>query len=289
MAGERIQKVLARAGLGSRREVESWIADGRLTVNGRLPEAGARVKGTEKFALDGKQLVVPEDSAQAHKVIAYHKPVGVICSRKDPEGRPSSFEDLPPLESGRWISVGRLDINTCGLLLFTTDGELANKLMHPSSEVRRHYAVRVHGRPAEKDLLQLRKGVTLEDGPARFDRVSEGGGDGANRWFDVVIKEGRKREVRRLWEALGFKVNRLIRTHFGPVRLHREQAAGSTRELTAGETRALYEAAGLPAPVPPKAVKPRRFAAKRGPKARPKPNAKSAAPRLKNRKSGKRR
>ena len=287
MAGERIQKVLARAGLGSRREIEGWIAEGRLAVNGRLPEPGTRVRGTEKFTLDGKRLEIPEASAVSRKVIAYHKPVGVICSRKDPEGRPSSFDDLPPLRQGRWISVGRLDINTCGLLLFTTDGELANKLMHPSSEVRRHYAVRVHGRPSDKDLEQLRKGVTLEDGPARFDKISEGGGDGANRWFDVVIKEGRKREVRRLWEALGYKVNRLIRTHFGPVRLHREQAAGTSRELTHGETRALYQAAGLSMPVERRENKPPGLSPKRKPKARRKPAARAGATRRKHRKPGK--
>lgn len=273
MRGERIQKVLARAGFGSRREVEGWIAEGRLTVNGKLPEPGCRVSGRETFQLDGEKLDLPAQTSGAHRVIAYHKPIGVICSQKDPEGRPSSFDDLPSLEHGRWISVGRLDINTCGLLLFTTDGELANKLMHPSGEVRRQYAVRVHGRPVEKDLQKLREGVQLEDGPASFDKIREGGGEGANRWFDVVIKEGRKREVRRLWEALGFKVNRLIRTHFGPVRLNREQAPGTVRDLTSGETKALYEAVGLSAPSAardagkPKKASKREASAKRGRKA----------------------
>ncbi len=245
MPEERIQKVLARAGLGSRREVEGWIADGRLTVNGKRPQPGARISGKERVCLDGKVLALPQRSPASSRIIAYHKPVGVICSRKDPGGRPSSFDDLPDIRDGRWISVGRLDINTCGLLLFTNDGELANRLMHPSSEVRRKYAVRVLGRPTPADLQKLIQGVTLEDGPARFEKVAEGAGDGANRWFDVAIREGRKREVRRLWEALGFKVNRLIRTHFGPVRLHREQKPGTARELTAGEKKALYEAAGL--------------------------------------------
>ncbi len=289
MAGERIQKLLAQAGHGSRREIEGWIAAGRLTVNGRLPKPGTRVSGKEKFCLDGEELANPDSSVGDNKIIAYHKPIGVICSRKDPEGRPSSFDDLPKLTQGRWVSVGRLDINTCGLLLFTTDGQLANKLMHPSSEIRRHYAVRVHGRPGEKDLDKLRKGVQLDDGPARFDRITEGGGDGANRWFDVVIKEGRKREVRRLWEALGYKVNRLIRTHFGPVRLHREQAAGTIRELTAGETKALYEAAGLPVPFQRKEHKKKpRPAGRRVAKTRGKPESKAKSTRPERRRPGKR-
>lgn len=248
MAGERIQKLLARAGLGSRRQVESWIAAGRLTVNGVTPEPGTRISGKEKLCLDGKPLELPTGTVSRTRVIAYHKPVGVICSRKDPQGRPSCFDDLPKITGARWIAVGRLDINTCGLLLFTSDGELANKLMHPSSEVRRHYAVRVLGKPTDDQLQQLRDGVQLEDGLARFERISPGGGEGANRWFNVVLKEGRKREVRRLFESLGLKVNRLIRTHFGPVRLQRELKPGSSRELTPGETRALYEAAGLSPP-----------------------------------------
>lgn len=245
MGGDRIQKVLARAGLGSRREIERWIAAGRLTVDGRKPEPGTQITGRESLCLDGKPLAVKLQADVSPQVIAYHKPVGVICSRKDPEGRPTCFDDLPTLQGGRWISVGRLDINTCGLLLFTNDGELANKLMHPSGEVRRHYAVRVLGKPTEQDLEKLQSGITLEDGPARFEKISPGKGDGANRWFDVVLKEGRKREVRRLFEALGYKVNRLIRTQFGPIRLHREQPAGSARPLTTGEQRALYQAAGL--------------------------------------------
>lgn len=250
MDGERIQKVLARAGLGSRREIEGWIADGRLTVNGRRPEPGARISGSERLQLDGRPLVLKPAAAESPQVIAYHKPVGVICSRKDPQGRPTCFDDLPPPDNGRWVSIGRLDINTCGLLLFTNDGELANRLMHPSGELRRHYAVRVLGKPGDKDIEKLRTGIELEDGPARFEKISAGKGEGANRWFDVVLREGRKREVRRLFEALGFKVNRLIRTQFGPIRLHREQAAGTVRALSDEEQRALYEAAGLKAPRP---------------------------------------
>lgn len=248
MPAERIQKVLARAGLGSRREVEGWISEGRLTVNGRPVAPGLRITGQERICLDGKPLEVSTVSANQSRVLLYHKPVGVICSRKDPDGRQSVFDDLPKLDTGRWISVGRLDINTCGLLLFTNDGDLANALMHPSSEVKREYAVRILGDPTPADLERLLSGVQLEDGPARFHEISPAGGEGANRWFDVVLKEGRKREVRRLWEALGFKVSRLIRIRFGPIRLHRDLKPGTTRDLTAGEIDTLYEAAGLGKP-----------------------------------------
>lgn len=251
MPAERIQKVLARAGLGSRREVESWIADGRLTISGKTPEPGLKITGKEKIYLDGKLLEIRLIPSRQHHVVMYHKPVGVICSRKDPEGRHSAFDDLPELEGGRWVSVGRLDINTCGLLLFTSDGELANALMHPSSEVAREYAVRVLGSPTAADLKQLTSGVQLDDGPASFDRIKVAGGEGANRWYDVVLKEGRKREVRRIWEALGFKVSRLIRIRYGPIRLHRDLKPGTTRDLTDGETRELYQAVGLVGPAGP--------------------------------------
>ncbi len=274
MPAERIQKVLARAGLGSRREVEGWISEGRLTVNGRLVEAGARITGSERICLDGKPLEVPTRSASETRVILYHKPVGVICSRKDPEGRPSVFDALPVLDAGRWISVGRLDINTCGLLLFTDDGELANALMHPSRQVKREYAVRILGNPSQVDLDKLLSGVNLEDGPARFDEITPAGGEGANRWFDVVLREGRKREVRRLWEALGFKVSRLIRIRFGPIRLHRDLKPGTSRKLTPGEIDELFEAAGMERPK--RALK---AASKRRPgKRSSRPGAKSGRP-----------
>ena len=248
MPAERIQKVLARAGLGSRREVESWITARRLTVNGQRAEPGDRITGAERICLDGQPLEVTTLPVSQTRVILYHKPVGVICTRKDPERRPSVFDDLPELNGGRWISVGRLDINTCGLLLFSNDGELANALMHPSSQVKREYAVRILGNPGQADLDKLLSGVTLDDGPARFHAIAPAGGEGANRWFNVVLTEGRKREVRRLWEALGFKVSRLIRTRFGPIRLHRDLKPGATRNLTAGEIEELYAAAGIRRP-----------------------------------------
>ncbi|HEY5790838.1 MAG TPA: pseudouridine synthase [Gammaproteobacteria bacterium] len=245
---ERLQKLLARVGLGSRREIEGWIAAGRLSVDGKPAVAGQAVTGRERFSLDGRPLRVTPERIPAARVIAYHKPVGEVVARRDPDGRPTVFAALPRLPGGRWVAVGRLDLNTAGLLLLTSDGTLAHKLMHPSSEVEREYAVRVLGEVADADLQRLTQGVTLDDGPAAFDSVTIAGGEGANHWYHVVLREGRKREVRRLWEALGVTVSRLIRVRYGPVRLERKLRPGTWRELHDGELGMLYAAASLPLP-----------------------------------------
>lgn len=233
--GVRINKALAQAGVGSRRQVERWIRAGRLTVNQVPAELGQRITADDHVELDGTAISMADEPA-APQIIMYHKPAGEVCTRSDPEGRPTVFERLPKLETGRWIGVGRLDINTSGLLLFTTDGELANRLMHPSSRIEREYAVRAFGDLSGESIAKLTEGVELEDGFARFTDVQPGGGEGANRWYYVVLLEGRQREVRRLFEAVGHKVSRLIRVRFGNVILERDLRLGKTEPLSDQQT-----------------------------------------------------
>ncbi len=231
MKTEKIQKVLARAGYGSRRQIEIWIQEGKISVNGEIAKIGARVSAKDQLAIDGEPCRRVSHAVKS-RVIIYHKPVGVICTRSDPEGRETVFDALPPIREGRWVNIGRLDINTSGLLLFTNDGELANQLMHPSAQVEREYAVRVLGDVTPDITKRLTQGVNLEDGKARFEDLVEAGGDGAaNRWFHVVVVEGRNRVVRRLWESQNLKVSRLKRVRFGPVFLPKSLRPGAWLEL----------------------------------------------------------
>lgn len=241
---EKLQKVLARAGIGSRREMERWIEQGRVKVNDQVATIGDRVSDKDNIKVDNKFISQRRTQVQ-QRVIAYHKPVGEVCTRDDPEGRTTIFKNLPKLKSGRWISVGRLDLNTSGLLLLTTDGELANKLMHPSSEIEREYAVRILGEASPEIIKELKTNVPLEDGDAHFIDVKAAGGQGANHWYHVVLKEGRNREVRRLWEYFGFAVSRLMRIRYGDIKLERRVRPSKSEDLTDKEMIALYKSVGL--------------------------------------------
>ena len=251
---ERLQKALARAGYGSRRKLETMISEGRVSVNGSIAVLGTKIEKEDTVVLDG-QLVPPAMLfEQARLVIAYHKPEGEVCTRNDPEGRPTIFDRLPKIAQGRWIAVGRLDINTSGLILLTTDGELANRLMHPSSGIDREYLVRVHGDVTEEQLERLVDGVILDDGPARFTdivRHPEADPDRRNQWFYVALMEGRNREVRRLWESQGLQVNRLKRVRYGCIFLPSFLKQGHFVELGQKEVDDLGKLVDLPSlPVP---------------------------------------
>ena len=242
---EKLQKVLARAGLGSRREIEDWIAAGRVSVNAVRATLGDRVVGREVIRVDGHIVPLRKLAGTRRRVLLYNKPEGQICSRADPEGRPTVYDRLPYTGGSRWNSIGRLDYNTMGLLILTTDGELVHRLTHPSYGLEREYAVRVLGEVTDETLKQLREGVPLEDGPARFLKISDRGGEGANHWYHVVLEEGRNREVRRLFEAVGVEVSRLIRVRYGPIALPRGLHRGRWEELGPQAVWDLARAVGL--------------------------------------------
>ncbi|MCK0507864.1 MULTISPECIES: 23S rRNA pseudouridine(2605) synthase RluB [Aromatoleum] len=241
---ERLQKVLAQIGIGSRREIEEWVVAGRISVNGLPAELGQKIGPGDRVKYNGK-LIPLRFTVRTPRVLIYHKPEGEIVSREDPEGRPTVFERLPILRKGRWIAVGRLDFNTSGLLLFTNDGTLANRLMHPRYELEREYAVRLLGQLNDEQIESLKTGIQLEDGLARFTSISDEGGEGANHWYRVTLSEGRNREVRRMFEAVGLTVSRLMRVRYGPVALSSRLKRGMWMEMPEAEVCVL---AGLPKP-----------------------------------------
>lgn len=240
---EKLQKVMARAGHGSRREIESLIQQGRISVDGKIATLGDRVEVTNatKIRIDGHVVVVRDTEQTVCRVLMYYKPEGELCTRSDPDGRPTVFDRLPKIQGSRWVAVGRLDVNTSGLLLFTTDGELANRLMHPSQEVEREYAVRVFGEVNDEKIKQLSKGVQLDDGPASFRKIRYQGGEGLNQWYNVTLTEGRNREVRRLWEAVGVQVSRLIRVRYGDIQLPKGLPRGGWAEMNLTDVNYLRE------------------------------------------------
>lgn len=241
---ERIQKYLANQGAGSRRQIDALLQQGRISVNGKVAKPGDQIDGREKVAIDGKLLRLQRQVARP-RILMYHKPIGEVCTRSDPQGRADVYQNLPGLNHGRWVGIGRLDINTSGLLLFTNDGELANRLMHPSFEVEREYAVRVHGEVNLEMLQQLRDGVELDDGPAHFNDIIDSGGTGSNHWYHVILTEGRNREVRRLWEAVGVEVSRLVRVRYDHFKLPKWLKPGKSRFLDDDVVNRVYQRLGL--------------------------------------------
>jgi len=250
MPKERLQKLLAQAGLGSRREIDAWVANGDVKVNGEVAVPGTRADSNDRIEVRGN-LVRLTDKPSSRRVLIYHKPEGELTTRHDPQGRPTVFEGLPSIRDGRWITIGRLDINTSGLLLVTNDGELANRLMHPSWEVERVYAVRVLGGLTEAQQKTLLEGVELEDGPARFQSLADAGGIGANHWYHVSLREGRNREVRRLIESQGVTVSRLIRIGYAGIALPPRLRPGRAMALDHAECNALAQRVGLAPEAPP--------------------------------------
>ena len=244
---EKLQKVLANHGLGSRREMERWIEQGRVSVNGAVATLGDRVDATAQIRVDGHALARQQEIPVC-RVLMYNKPEGELCTRVDPEGRSTVFDRLPNISQGRWIAVGRLDINTSGLLLFTNDGELANRLMHPRCKVEREYAARIFGEVSSKSLQALTKGVELEDGLAKFTTIKPRPNDdeSVNQWFNVTLEEGRNREVRRLWETQDCQVSRLIRVRYGPIELQKRLPQGAWVELPLSDVNALRGLVQLP-------------------------------------------
>jgi 23S rRNA pseudouridine2605 synthase len=229
---EKLQKILANAGLGSRREIEKWIADGRVSVNGSVAKLGERATDKDTLRVDGRVIKLKSSEDIYTRVLAYHKPLGEVSTQKDPEGRPTVFDSLPRTGFGRWISIGRLDINTTGLLLFTNDGELAHRLMHPSYQVERKYAVRIHGEVTDEMMENLKTGVLIDGDLCQFNYIQPGGGEGANQWFEVGLSEGKNREVRKLWQSQDVDVSRLIRIEYGPIDLPKSLSRGRWMDLT---------------------------------------------------------
>ena len=228
---EKLQKILANAGLGSRREIEKWIADGRVSVNGSIAQLGERATDNDTLRVDGRVIKIKPSEEIYTRVIAYHKPIGEVSTQKDPEGRATVFDSLPRTGFGRWISIGRLDINTTGLLLFTNNGELAHRLMHPSYQVERKYAVRIHGEVTDEMIENLKTGVLIDGDMCQFNYIQAGGGEGTNQWYEVGLSEGKNREVRKLWQSQDVDVSRLIRIEYGPIDLPKSLSRGRWRDL----------------------------------------------------------
>ncbi|GEK11399.1 23S rRNA pseudouridine(2605) synthase RluB [Pseudoalteromonas sp. McH1-7] len=242
---EKLQKVLARAGVGSRREMEKYIESNRVSVDGKVAKLGDRVEETSVIRVDGHVVKIEQQEERICRVLMYHKPEGELCTRRDPQGRRTVFDRLPKLDGDRWIAIGRLDINTSGLLLFTNDGELANRLMHPKYEVEREYSARVFGEVTNQTLRTLTTGVELDDGPAKFLKIKPLGGEGLNKWFNVTLTEGRNREVRRLWQSQEVEVSRLIRIRYGKLELNKRLPQGGWEELKLEDVNYLRKSVSL--------------------------------------------